>query len=197
MFSIEYENNIELALKLYKNDHMERYIFKILICIIYIAVAYSIQFLVAFIVQNNIQVKSMDLSFVVVNTEVIFEQRYALFNILTLYLNQVIGSIFILELFILNIFLFKNYLKSALFTIALISMMNVVEYVMFSFTNISNGLYRYLPLNSEYTWRSLKFLQFGDLAIGLIIFSILLSIINMIILNYYFRRNLYYENYEL
>lgn len=180
IFSIEYENNIEFALKLYKNDHIERYIYKTLICIIYIVVSYGIQFLIALIIQTNIQVDSMDLSFWVIDTEVVFEQRCAFYNILTLYLNQILGSIFILEMFIFYINFNKNYLKSALLTIISIFTINAIEYFMFLFSKISNNFYKYLPFNSEYTWRSLKFLQFGDLATGLVFFSIFLSMINII-----------------
>lgn len=193
IFSVEYENNIMFALQLHNKNIDNIYLLKTVMAIIYISIAYFIQLFSALLIEKIFHNCKIDFNFYVNGSKIIFEQRESIVNIIMLYFNQFIGTLFIFEIFVFFLLSQKSFLKSSVLTIFLVTVIDVL-YIFFSSRNFDLRKYHILiPFNAEYTWRNLFFLNFGDIDITLITWSFFLIIINMIIMHKNSIRRGYFE----
>lgn len=130
IFSVEYENNIMFALQLHNKNIDNIYLLKTVMAIVYISIAYFIQLFSALLIEKNFHNCKINFNFYVNGSKIIFEQRESIVNIIILYFNQFIGTLFIFEIFLFFLFLQKSFLKSSVSTIFLVTVIDVL-YIFF------------------------------------------------------------------
>lgn len=180
IFSLELECGVVDYLIIHNVINIRIYIYKSMIALFLIVCSFIFMGASAFFVESIFKFDLNDITFQVLTSTVIFKSDSLNWDIMCLYVNQILGCYFLFELFLMFLIIIGNYMKAAIGTIAMIAVFDLIEYM--TVGNITREIIKIIPFNAEYTWRSLSFFEAGNITYGLFLFSILLFSFNYIIL---------------